>query len=107
LAGALIARGLHARLTPSHVCALAALDAAAAGKLIDKFERAGVTVVALPTANLFLQDRGAASPLRRGVTRVRELMAAGVPVRCGTDNVRDWFFPFGERDMLEAALFAA
>jgi cytosine deaminase len=64
-------------------------------------------VVALPTANLFLQDRGAASPLRRGVTLVRELIAAGVPVRCGTDNVRDWFFPFGDGDMLESALFAA
>jgi cytosine deaminase len=107
VADAVIARGLHGRVTLSHVCALAALDAAAAGKLIDKFARAGVTVVALPTANLFLQDRGAASPLRRGVTRVRELIAAGVPVRCGTDNVRDWFFPLGDGDMLESALFAA
>jgi cytosine deaminase len=90
--------GLQGRVTLSHVCALATLDAADAGKLIDKFARAGVTVVALPTANLFLQDRG---------TRVRELVAAGVPVRCGTDNVRDWFFPFGDGDMLESALFAA
>jgi cytosine/creatinine deaminase len=30
-----------------------------------------------------------------------------VPVRCGTDNVRDWFYPFGDGDMLESALFAA
>jgi cytosine deaminase len=106
VAEAVIARGLRGRVTLSHVCALAALDVAAAGKLIDKFARAGVTVVALPTANLFLQDRGTASPLRRGVTRVRELMAAGVPVRCGTDNVRDWFFPLGDGDMLETALLA-
>jgi len=107
VADAVIARGLHGRVTLSHVCALAALDAAAAVKLIEKFARAGVTVVALPTANLFLQERGAASPRWRGVTRVGELMAAGVPVRCGTDNVRDWFFPFGDGDMLETALFAA
>jgi cytosine/creatinine deaminase len=106
VAEAVIARGLRGRVTLSHVCALAALDVAAAGKLIDKFARAGVTVVALPTANLFLQDRGTASALRRGVTRVRELMAAGVPVRCGTDNVRDWFFPLGDGDMLETALLA-
>jgi cytosine deaminase len=104
---AVIERGLQGRVTLSHVCALAALAAAAAGKLIDKFARAGVTVVTLSTANLFLQDRGPASPLRRGVTRARELIAAGVPVRCGTDNVRDWFFPFGDGDMLETALFAA
>ena len=31
----------------------------------------------------------------------------GVKVRFGTDNVRDWFFPFGDGDMLDAALFAA
>src|SRR5439155_11113782 len=55
----------------------------------------------------FLQERGEGSPIRRGVTLVRELIAAGVPVRCGTDNVRDWFFPFGDGDMLEAALLAA
>ena len=34
------------------------------------------------------------------------MTAAGVKVRFGTDNVRDWFFPFGDGDMLETALFA-
>jgi cytosine deaminase len=38
---------------------------------------------------------------------VRELLAAGVKVRFGTDNVRDWFFPFGDGDMLDTALFTA
>jgi cytosine deaminase len=106
-ADAVIARGLHGRVTLSHACVLTALDAAAAGRLIEKFARAGITVVALPAANLFLQERGEGSPIRRGVTLVRELIAAGVPVRCGTDNVRDWFFPFGDGDMLETALLAA
>ena len=107
VADAVIARGLQGRVTLSHMCVLAALSAADAGALIEKFARAQVTVVALPAANLFLQDRGEASPIRRGVTLVRELVAAGVPVRCGTDNVRDWFYPFGDGDMLETALFAA
>ena len=107
VADAAIARGLQGRVTLSHVCVLATLGAAAAGALIEKFARAQVTVVALPAANLFLQDRGEGSPIRRGVTLARELIAAGVPVRCGTDNVRDWFFPFGDGDMLETALFAA
>jgi cytosine/creatinine deaminase len=107
VADAVIARGLQGRVTLSHVCVLATLDTAAAGRLIEKFARAGVTVVALPAANLFLQDRGGQSPIRRGVTLARELLAAGVDVRCGTDNVRDWFFPFGDGDMLETALFAA
>ena len=64
-------------------------------------------MVALPETNLFLQDRGERTPLRRGITLVRELLAAGVTVRFGTDNVRDWFFPFGDGDMLDTALFAA
>ena len=33
--------------------------------------------------------------------------AAGVKVRLGTDNVRDWFFPFGDGDMLETARLGA
>ena len=107
VADAVIARGLQGRVTLSHLCVLATLGAAAASALIEKFAHAGVTVVALPAANLFLQDRGEGSPIRRGVTLARELLAAGVPVRCGTDNVRDWFYPFGDGDMLETALFAA
>jgi cytosine/creatinine deaminase len=107
VADAVIARGLQGRVTLSHLCVLATLGAAAASALIDKIAHAGVTVVALPAANLFLQDRGEGSPSRRGVTLMRELLAAGVPVRCGTDNVRDWFYPFGDGDMLETALFAA
>ena len=64
-------------------------------------------MIALPETNLFLQDRGDATPRRRGLTLVRELISAGVNVRLGTDNVRDWFFPFGDGDMLDTALFAA
>jgi cytosine/creatinine deaminase len=107
VADAVIARGLSGRVTLSHLCVLAALDDKAARELIDKLARAGITVVALPETNLFLQDRGVRSPLRRGVTLMRELAAAGVAVRLGTDNVRDWFFPFGDGDMLDTALFAA
>jgi cytosine deaminase len=41
------------------------------------------------------------------VTLVRELISAGVKVRFGTDNVRDWFYPFGDGDMLETAVAGA
>lgn len=101
------ARGLGARITFSHLCALAMLDPPSAGKLIDGIANAGITVIALPETNLFLQDRGDTTPRRRGITLARELSAAGVKVRFGTDNVRDWFFPFGDGDMLGTALFAA
>ncbi|TMJ42761.1 MAG: hypothetical protein E6G86_08915 [Alphaproteobacteria bacterium] len=38
---------------------------------------------------------------------MRELLTAGVKVRLGTDNICDWFFPFGDGDMLETARMAA
>jgi cytosine/creatinine deaminase len=107
VADEVIARGLQGRITLSHLCVLAALDAKAAAALIDKLARAEITVVALPETNLFLQERGETTPVRRGITRVRELLAAGVTVRLGTDNICDWFFPFGDGDMLETARMAA
>jgi cytosine deaminase len=104
---AVIARGLQGRVTLSHLCVLAAAETKAAQALIERIARAGITVVALPETNLFLQDRGESAPWRRGITLVRELLAAGVQVRFGTDNVRDFFYPFGDGDMLDTALFAA
>jgi len=100
------ARGLGGRVTFSHLCVLAVLDPPSAGTLIDGIAKAGITVIALPETNLFLQDRGDSTPRRRGITLARELVAAGVKVRFGTDNVRDWFFPFGDGDMLDTALYA-
>jgi cytosine/creatinine deaminase len=107
VADAIIARGLQGRVTLSHLCVLATLNEKIAGDLVNKLKRAEVTVVALPETNLFLQDRAEGGPTRRGITLVRELSTAGVPVRLGTDNVRDWFFPFGDADMLDTALFAS
>jgi len=106
-ADTVIARGMQGRVSFSHLCALAAMDESSAKALIDKIARAQITVIALPETNLLLQDRGHATPRRRGITLVRELIAAGVKVRLGTDNVRDWFFPFGDGDMLETARLGA
>ncbi|MFL6797731.1 MAG: amidohydrolase family protein [Xanthobacteraceae bacterium] len=107
VADGIIARGLQGRVTLSHLCVLSTLNAKIAGELIKKLARAEITVVALPETNLYLQDRGDEGPLRRGLAPIRELRAAGIPVRLGTDNVRDWFFPFGNADMLDTALVAA
>jgi cytosine/creatinine deaminase len=107
LADAVIARGLQGRVTLSHLCVLATLHPKIAGEVVRKLARAAIVVAALPETNLFLQDRGEATPIRRGVTLIRELREAGIEVRLGTDNVRDWFFPFGDADMLDTALFAA
>ena len=57
--------------------------------------------------NLVLQGRGDRGLVRRGTTRVRELLAAGVGVAFGQDCVQDGFYPFGRGDMLEVALVSA
>ena len=101
------ARGLAGRITISHGCALSVLDEQDAMRLVDEIVEAGVTLIALPETNLFLQDRRSGTPRLRGVTLAREAAAAGGRVRLGTDNVRDWFFPFGDGDMLDTGLFAA
>lgn len=99
--------GWQGRVTVGHVCALAAADDAYADRVIEGCARAGVTVVANPVTNLVLQGRGDRGLVRRGTTRVRELLAAGVSVAFGQDCVLDGFYPFGRGDMLEVALVSA
>jgi len=100
-------RGWQGRVTVGHVCALAAADDAYADDVIAGCARAGITVASNPVTNLVLQGRGDRGLVRRGTTRVREFLAAGVPVAFGQDCVRDAFYPFGRGSMLEVALISA
>lgn len=102
-----VRRGWQGRVTAGHVCALSAADQRYADAVIAGCAEAGITVVANPGTNLVLQGRGDRGLVRRGTTRVRELLAAGVPVAFGQDCVLDGFYPFGRGDMLEVALLAA
>ncbi|MNN78245.1 Cytosine deaminase [compost metagenome] len=45
--------------------------------------------------------------MRRGLTRVKELLKAGVPVAAASDNIQDPFHPFGRGDMLQMGLITA
>lgn len=85
-----------------HACSLMNLSGDRLARLADKLARAGIAVACLPTTNLYLQGRTDGTPDRRGLTRVRELRAAGVAVLAGTDNVRDAFCPLGRHDPLHA-----
>lgn len=103
LAAETIQRGWQGRVTASHVCALASYDDAHAVKVIGLLAEARVNVVTNPGVNLHLQGRFDRYPKRRGLTRVRELMAAGVNVSAGQDCIRDPFYPLGTGQMLEVA----
>lgn len=106
LADAVIARGLEGKVTLGHGCALQSLDDAAAAAVMDRMAAAGLTVIALPSTNLYLQDRGGGTPRRRGITLVQEMMARGIDVRFASDNIQDAFYPYGSGDMLEIARLA-
>ena len=100
-------RGWQGRVTVGHVCALSAADEEYAAQVVAGCRRAEITVVSNPVTNLVLQGRGDTGLVRRGTTRVRELLAAGVPVAFGQDCVADGFYPFGRGDLLEVALVSA
>ena len=100
-------RGWQGRVTVGHVCALAAADHDYAERVIADCARPASPSSSNPVTNLVLQGRGDRGLVRRGTTRVRELMAAGVPVAFGQDCVQDGFYPFGRGDLLEVALISA
>ena len=72
-------------------------------KLIPLMAEARLSVVANPLINITLQGRHDSYPKRRGMTRVPELMAAGLTVAFGHDCVMDPWYPLGSGDMLEVA----
>lgn len=83
-----------------HACSLMNYQGEALDRLLDKLAQTSITIAVLPTTNLYLQGRNGGTPDRRGITRVHELMSAGVSVICGTDNVADAFYPIGKFDPL-------
>jgi cytosine deaminase len=74
-----------------------------ASKLIPLMAEARVHVVANPLINITLQGRHDTYPKRRGMTRVQELMEAGINVAFGQDALMDPWYSFGSHDMLEVA----
>jgi cytosine/creatinine deaminase len=107
LVDATLQGGLTGRVTVSHACALSAMPADRASRLLERMAEAKITLVVLPELNLYLQGRTAGSPRERGIAPVALALRAGVTVRFGTDNVRDWFFPFGDADPLTTAYVGA
>lgn len=99
-------RGWHHRVIASHCCSLSAQPLAVRGAVIEQVHDAGIHVVTLPSTNLYLQGRSDVHP-RRGLTPVRELLARGVNVAYGSDNIQDVFNPFGNASMVESGLLLA
>ena len=107
LAEQTLENGWQGRVTAGHTCALAGYDEDYANAVIALVRQAGIHMLTNPATNLMLQGRLDAQPKRRGITRVKELLAEGINVSFGQDCVEDTFYPFGRVDPLEVGLIAA
>jgi cytosine deaminase len=95
--------GLHGRVTGSHLTSMHSMDNYYVSKLLPLMREAQLQVVANPLINITLQGRHDSYPKRRGMTRVPELLAAGINVAFGHDCVMDPWYSLGSGDMLEVA----
>ncbi len=95
--------GLHDRVTGSHLTSMHSMDNYYVSKLLPLMREARVHAIANPLINITLQGRHDGYPKRRGMTRVPELMAAGINVAFGHDCVMDPWYALGSGDMLEVA----
>jgi cytosine deaminase len=98
--------GLRGRVAGSHLTSMHSMDNYYVSKLLPLIAESGVAAIANPLINITLQGRHDSYPKRRGMTRVPELLAAGVNVGFGHDCVMDPWYAFGSGDMLEVAHMA-
>jgi cytosine deaminase len=97
----------HGRVVASHCGAMAAYNDVYAAKVIDMVATAGMTISVNAHINLVCSARLDREPRRRGIARVKELLARGVNVISSQDDVNDPYYPFGKPDQLEVALMMA
>ena len=103
LASATLRFGLQGRVTGSHLTSMHSMDNYYVSKLIPLMAESGMHAIANPLINITIQGRQDVYPKRRGMTRVPELMSAGINVAFGHDCVMDPWYPLGSADMLEVA----
>lgn len=94
--------GFDQPVTASHCVSLGMQPEAEQRRVAELVAEAGISVIALPHTNLFLQGRGHA-PMPRGLTAVDALREAGVTVAAGADNLQDPFNPVGRACPFETA----
>jgi cytosine/creatinine deaminase len=107
LAAETVRLGMHGRVTGSHLTSMHSMDNYYVTKLMPLMHEARLHAVANPLINITLQARSDTYPKRRGMTRVKELMAAGINVAMGHDCIMDPWYGLGSHDMLEVAHMGA
>jgi cytosine deaminase len=95
------------RVTASHCGAMAGYNDVYAAKVVDMVATAGITISCNAHINLVCSARLDREPRRRGIVRVKELLARGVNLVTSQDDVNDPYYPFGKPDPLECASMIA
>lgn len=94
-------RGMGSRVTASHTTAMGSYNDAYTYKLFRLLKLSSINFVANPLVNIHLQGRFDTYPKRRGLTRVKELLEAGLNVCFGHDDIFDPWYPLGTGNMLQ------
>ncbi len=94
-------RGLGQKVTASHTTAMGSYNDAYAYKLFRLLKMSEINFVSNPLVNIHLQGRFDTYPKRRGLTRVKELVEAGMNICFGHDDIVDPWYPLGTGNMLQ------
>jgi cytosine deaminase len=95
--------GLQGRVAGSHLTSMHSMDNYYVSKLLPLIAEAQINVIPNPLINIVLQGRHDTYPKRRGLTRVKEMLAMGINVGWGQDCVLDPWYSLGTADMLDVA----
>jgi cytosine/creatinine deaminase len=99
--------GFQGRVAASHCGAMGSYNDVYAAKIVDMVATAGITVSVNAHINLVCSARIDREPRRRGIARVKELLARGANVVSSQDDVNDPYYPFGKPDPLECVSYIA
>jgi cytosine deaminase len=88
------------KTTASHTCSFGSADDSYAYRMMDLFIKSKINFIACPTENAYLQGRHDTYPKRRGLTRVKEFMEAGINVAFAQDSINDPWYPMGNGNMM-------
>ena len=107
IAAQTVRAGWQGRVAVGHVTELGAVPGFRQDEIIAEIAAAGLGVICLPATDLYLMGRQDDGNARRGLTPVRRLLGAGVPVALASNNVRNPFTPVGTADLAHMAFVAA
>lgn len=96
--------GIGHLVSASHTTAFGSYNNAYAYKILENAVKSNINFIANPLVNINLQGRYDSYPVRRGLTRVKELLETGINVCFGHDDLLDSIYPLGTANMLQVLL---